>query len=128
MQRDIKFRAWHEQDKEMVYFKNEKLVNDQHQMQHLAHLINGDYGDVLMQFTGLKGKNGVDIYEGDIIEDHIGRGVVVWWVRNAAFKVSYIGENSGKGKWFADYLDSEYKTIKVIGNIYENPELLKSPD
>jgi len=125
--REIKFRAWHDKDKEMVCFKNDRLVNDQYQMQHLAHLINGDYGDVLMQFTGLKDKNGVELYDRDIIQslhfiDHLGvenylRFVVRW---SESFKgwVAVMGDGTEMQIWV-------YAEFKVIGNIHENPELLK---
>lgn len=115
--RDVKFRAWHKLNKELVYFDNDKLVNDQYQMQHLACLMRGDYGDVLMQYTGIKDKNGAEIYEGDF--------------------VPFDGENlkciiETDGVWFEnDNLTMRHDDFKkygepltVIGNIHQNPELL----
>lgn len=76
------------------------------------------------QFIGLKDKNGKEIWEGDIIETENG---FLWSV--------YFGENenaSGQGwcvtseRTFTTYfLDNSILTGKVIGNIYENPELLE---
>ena len=71
------------------------------------------------QFTGLLDKNGVKIFEGDKISDHVGIGVVVWSPEMSALKVLYMAECTGIGKWFADYLDSERATIEVIGNVYD---------
>lgn len=120
--REIKFRAWHEQGKEMVCFKSEKLVNDQYQMQHLAHLINGDYGDVLMQYTGLKDIDGVEIYECDIVREaflgfkfHVQFNTVT-----AQFEAVPIDENP------CHAIPLFERDFIVIGNIYENPELLES--
>ncbi len=62
------------------------------------------------------------IFEGDIINDHNGRGVVEWWQDNCAFRVNY---KDGTAKWFRDYLDDEKKTIVRIGNIYNNPEFME---
>ncbi len=76
------------------------------------------YGDQLvMQYTGLKDKNGKEIYEGDILdggESYEGRYVVIY---------------SGFGFWLKDWPDELYSDDfterEVIGNIYENPELIK---
>jgi uncharacterized phage protein (TIGR01671 family) len=75
-----------------------------------------------MQFTGMLDANGKEIYEGDVVSDHVGIGVVEYSKKNAAFRVNYC---DGYGKWFIDYtLKGERESIEVIGNIHQNKELL----
>lgn len=131
MSREIRFRVW---DKERKYlWQAECLWKIDFLNEHL-YIIDGE-GDAyqhdwsnfeLMQYTGLKDKNGVEIYERDIVcpsgQEY---GVIVWDNRSAGFWVDYSKAKS-VGKF--DYQLHQHTYLEVIGNIYENPELLNGED
>lgn len=112
--REIKFRAWNKEKKKM-FDDVEGKNNSKDPINLNAFFRNNEFE--WMQYTSLMDKDGKDIYEGDIITDGIG----VWYV--------YYAENIASF-WLMDY--KGYKTghiiaenNKIIGNIYENPELLR---
>lgn len=72
------------------------------------------------QFTGLKDKNGVDIYEGDVIKNENEIIIVLWNEKYAGFTLHC--DNWACLAFFYEYLDVE--KVEVIGNIHDNPELL----
>lgn len=123
--REIKFRAW---DGEKMFtpssinFKNDTLwVCDSHGDNKLEYEMINPRAE-LMQFTGLKDKNGKEIYEGDIVrvkwldEKELRVGAIEWWSERLTYEVADQNDNV--------YLNECFQ-IKVIGNIYENKELLK---
>ncbi len=101
MKREIKFRAWDTtegHEPEMHYFL-------------LGEGFSGMNNCPIMQYTGLKDKDGKEIYEGDILELYDGLKWVVHDIRDNHSIESLLRTN-------------EKETIEVIGNIHENPELL----
>jgi uncharacterized phage protein (TIGR01671 family) len=120
--REIKFRAWSPFEESMSY--DVTLYANGWMKCIFLNGYEAKYAgqDIipLMQYTGLKDNNGKEIYEGDIVADHIGIGFVEY--KNSAYRVNY---GNGECKWFIDYLDSEGKTVEIIGNKHENPELLE---
>lgn len=120
--RQIKFRAWDESQKYMAKQGTTDLENIQSFFFHFG-------GCQLMQFTGLFDKNGVEIYEGDIISFKRGIGnwsgkfittshLVCWDESVARFS---LGKEPESIK-FRRHPRYEYE---VLGNMYENPELLQ---
>lgn len=86
----------------------------------------------LMQFTGLPDKNGREIYEGDILQFEmktsagdikIQKGIMAWNAQLAQFGVSIDTEDMGLPS-HVENKTSERGLPEVIGNIYENPELI----
>jgi len=106
--RTIKFRAWDLGWKKIIY------QNEIEAIWHLEDFKNNNY--IWMQYTGLKDKNGKEIYGGDILRNG---GVVVWNESCACFGYELNGEVIVR-PW--SLKNEEYE---VIGNIYENKEMLK---
>jgi uncharacterized phage protein (TIGR01671 family) len=81
----------------------------------------------IMQFTGLHDKNGVEIYEGDIVSWSAWK-LGSCYEKSCKKKVNIVEWSSNKGKWFIgnDLWDlGIYSDIEIIGNIHDNPELLE---
>ena len=79
---------------------------------------------VLMQSTGLKDKNGVEIFEGDIVRWHD----VVTWDYSVTFKDGVFCISDDPSSNFYHLKEDINGKFEVIGNIYENPELLEQAD
>lgn len=117
--RELKFRAWHESDK---CWYNPRFIEmnllGQAILSHGIEQFEIIPASAIEQYTGLKDKNGKEIYEGDILNDGVGHiGEVLFNERIGAFVYEW-GEC---GSMFIDLYTSD---IEIIGNIHENPELL----
>ena len=76
----------------------------------------------LMQSTGLKDKNGKEIFEGDIVDYKGRKALVSWHGSYASFIYRFVDElQKRNAEWNPLYL--AYMRCEIIGNIYENPEL-----
>lgn len=116
MNREIKFRAWDAVDEKMYLFDLIDLRQDQ-EKSDMSNLFLSYDSTHIMQYTGIKDENGKEIYEGDIMKTPAGIGLIKW---DKCFIV-YWGKED-----YTTLHDTPYKYIEVIGNIYENPELLQT--
>lgn len=141
--RKIKFRAWFNGKKKMVYnlgfdeisfmeIDGKELSEDEMPAVWDKDTIvddsyyEGAFSYEIMQYTGLKDKNGKDIYEGDIL---LNKGSTMY-CSEYPMEI-YFNEEFGGWMWRNKYTDEDgffidvAKKCEVVGNVYENPELLE---
>ncbi|MBO0959545.1 hypothetical protein J1P26_07335 [Neobacillus sp. MM2021_6] len=126
MGREIKFRAWYK-PKEKMYTQSLESINLETKVLGV-YTVDRGYRQLrlsdfeLMQYTGLKDKNGKEIYEGDIIyifdDEELGNG---WGETVIYHRACFMAGDE-------NLLVNVHFRSAVIGNIYENPELLGESD
>ena len=142
--REIKFRAWDKLNKEMF---DVEIINFQERRVYKDTVSYRKFEDIeLMQYTGLKDKNGKEIYEGDVVKlihtgieisadrlEDLKRFVGIIKYENGIFKIVRTEKSLIESKYFEMeqkkvseiFIYSKLYDLEVVGNIYENPELLK---
>ena len=121
MSREIKFRAWDKHRNSMEY------INDLYWFEENGiHNFNDD-NYVFMQNTGLKDKNGKEIYDSDIVKVTWGSGKIVFYEVKYCGSLGYHYLRDTKNKEDDDIICIyDYSQMDVIGNVFNNPELLKN--
>lgn len=130
------FRAWNKATKEMHEADDIVSLNFEKKQICLKTLFFGqlsyyDFDDIiLMQSTGLKDKNGKEIFEGDIVTD----GYTTGDIKNHPTLGFYMVDENGVERWFSndatiedfeEDVETAARILEIIGNIYKNQELLK---
>lgn len=117
--REIKFRIWDNCNNVMLFdLAGEYILFNSHFSEAEKD------GFIYQQYTGLKDKNGKEIYEGDILE---GFGCqTVGTVLPVVFNLSQAQYMVDCQDGFYDWIHHQADQLEIVGNIYENPELLQS--
>lgn len=119
MSRKLKFRAWvngHWVD----WLPNSKTLGEYNEVGIYADEYNTEDECFIEQFTGLRDKNGKEVYEGDIVEGTMGIFEVKWYEQISRF--SFVPNTNME--WHPLFVYEQLEEMEVIGNIRKNPELL----
>lgn len=126
--REIKFRAW-VKDRKAIFevisidYVSKKVTYIVERTGHLLNIRHDKFNDVeLMQYTGIKDKDNKEIYEGDILFESFGERYYKVVFENGSFRAEFKGDFE---EYSFDLIDVVAQGCEIVGNIYENSELIK---
>ena len=126
--REIKFRAWVKDRKAifevvLINYVTKKVTYLLERVGHLLSIRDAKFNDVeLMQYTGIKDKDNKKIYEGDILFESFGEKYYKVVFENGGFRAEFKGDFDEHS---FDLIDVVAQGCEIVGNIYENPELME---
>lgn len=136
--REIKFRAWSKLDNKYYYRVLVGNTSEDEDQYVCSNIYDGDEWvefdkrcGVIEQYTGLKDKNGAEIYEGDIVEVMHNDWIkptfhAVRWCGDSLYPTfNLVPELDTTSNSLSLVLQSDFIEIEIVGNIHENPELLE---
>ena len=128
--REIKFRAWDSDEKTMcpvyeLHFGERIIVARVNARNGKMLLLFSDETN-LMQYTGVKDKNGVEIYEGDIIRHQSGKYGTDFEIKWSPILCGFTAMQIESGHPSPQLNQGTMCHFEVVGNIYENPELVSN--
>lgn len=120
-----RYRAWLKEDKEMIDVEEIQFYNGEFDFIGDGITWMCKSSDcVLMQSTGLRDKNGKEIFEGDVVDYKGRKAVIKWHGSYASFIYMFVDELQKRAQdWEPLYFS--YYHFEVIGNKFENPEFLE---
>ena len=127
-----KFRVWNEKTESFIDYgdlmldlKNGKVYSGDVGIPEYTIDVTNQV--ILMQYTGCRDKNGIEIYEGDVIKDKYDKIWLVQWYVGAFVITNKIPDSDGQTSTYSHFsnLSNHHFYFEVIGNIWENPELLE---
>ena len=123
--RKIKFRAYFPNKAEMKIVATQNIYEGNNTYLYLSPMPGSNYEPIkLMQYTGLKDKNGKEIYEGDIAKSGK-RLFVARWNNDIA---SFVWEPLDGESSYPCFNVGTVKNMEIVGNVFENPELLEGEE
>ena len=128
----IKFRVWNEKTESFIGYgdlmldlKNGKVYSGDVGIPEYTIDVTNQV--ILMQYTGCRDKNGTGIYEADVIKDKYDKVWLVQWYVGAFVITNKIPDSDGQESTYSYFnnLSNHHFYFEVIGNMWENPELLE---
>ena len=128
MNKEIKYRAWLKDEKKMVEVREINFASEQILFETEDEFLYAFFDEIeLLGYTGHKDTNGVEIFEGDIVQ-WCGNKMEIFWGEDIGCGYGFCWRNIKGDSYYHESMTGFIDEYEVIGNVYQNEELLENVD